>query len=162
NNNQIVAGRWYHLVVSQDATNFNFYINGKLRASRPAATTPFIPNGTGIRPENGVQGHGETMIGSLHDKSRTPFAGLIDDTAFYNYALSPKQVLIHYLNSTNVAPPEVTIQTARYNDKVVLTWSQGSLQSAPAVTGPYNDIPSATSPYTNTIGTSTFFRVKIQ
>jgi hypothetical protein len=43
----------------------------------------------------------------------------------------------------------------------IVTWSgPGALQSAPVVTGPYNDILGATSPYTNTAASEIYFRVR--
>jgi hypothetical protein len=36
-----------------------------------------------------------------------------------------------------------------FTNYVVLTWPNGILQDATNVTGPYQDVPGATSPYTN-------------
>ncbi|MBI3850428.1 MAG: hypothetical protein HY298_09085 [Verrucomicrobia bacterium] len=54
-----------------------------------------------------------------------------------------------------------TLAIARSGGNVVLTWwGGGVLQSAPAVTGPFTDIPGSTSPYTNApSGTAQFFRI---
>jgi hypothetical protein len=49
------------------------------------------------------------------------------------------------------------LSIARAGANVVLTF-QGTLQSAPSVTGPYVNVSGATSPYTNTPSASTFFR----
>jgi hypothetical protein len=47
--------------------------------------------------------------------------------------------------------------------KLVLTWPQGTLQSAGTVTGTYTDITGATSPYTNAIsGAQQYFRVRVR
>jgi len=59
-----------------------------------------------------------------------------------------------------VTPPSLIIQSS--GQAVILSWSTPafSLQSAPAVTGTYTNVPDATSPYTNTIsGPQQFFRL---
>ncbi|HEX4119812.1 MAG TPA: DUF2341 domain-containing protein [Verrucomicrobiae bacterium] len=56
----------------------------------------------------------------------------------------------------------VTINVRHSANSVILTWPEGTLQSAGAVNGPYSDIPAATSPYTNAVsGTEEFFRVHV-
>jgi len=56
-----------------------------------------------------------------------------------------------------------TISIEKVGNNVILTWPAGTLQQSSSVNGTYNDLPSATSPYTNTIsGPQQFFRVKVQ
>jgi hypothetical protein len=57
----------------------------------------------------------------------------------------------------------IPLHIRRDGANAILTWSDPTfvLQSAPAVTGTYTDVPGATNPYTNTIGASpTFFRLQ--
>ncbi|HTV63217.1 MAG TPA: hypothetical protein VMH30_11680, partial [Verrucomicrobiae bacterium] len=63
-----------------------------------------------------------------------------------------------------VASSTVTLTIQRSGNQVILTWPQGTLQSATQVAGPYNDVPDATSPYTNAVsGTQQqFYRVEVQ
>jgi hypothetical protein len=62
-----------------------------------------------------------------------------------------------------IVAPIVTLQSQMIDGQVVLTWTAGVLQSAPAVTGPYTDATGATSPYTNSAsGAQQFFRVRVQ
>jgi hypothetical protein len=57
----------------------------------------------------------------------------------------------------------VTLNIQHSGNSVILTWPEGTLQSAGVVTGPYSDIPAATSPYTNAVaGTQEFYRVRVQ
>ena len=49
------------------------------------------------------------------------------------------------------------------DNQLVLSWTNAgfSLQSAPAVTGTFTNLPGATSPYTNALtGAQQFFRLK--
>jgi len=64
----------------------------------------------------------------------------------------------------NVFLPDAT-QTivAKSGTDVVLSWPFGMLQSAPAVTGTYTNVPSATSPPTNApTQAGQFYRVQVQ
>jgi hypothetical protein len=158
NNNLLVAGKWYHLVVSDDLVNFNVYINGQLRSSFPVSGIPFIPNGDGIN-ENGTAGIGtglgNTVLGQRTDGAFNTFQGSIDDTAFYNYALTPQQVFNHYIDATLI-----TIQETGNN--MVLTWPVGVLQSSTNAAGPFFDVAGATSPRTNGVtGKASFWRVRV-
>lgn len=56
-----------------------------------------------------------------------------------------------------------TISIARSGNNLILTWPAGTLQQSTSVNGTYDDIPTATSPYTTAItGPQKFFRVKVQ
>ena len=55
---------------------------------------------------------------------------------------------------------QVALQTSGTN--LVLSWSTGTLQSAPAVTGPWTDLTGTNSPYTlSPVGNQNFFRAKV-
>jgi len=62
--------------------------------------------------------------------------------------------------SSSVPPPRLDFQLL--NNQLVLNWTNAgfNLQTAPAVTGPFTNLPAATSPYTNAlIGPQQFFRL---
>jgi hypothetical protein len=153
--NVMVPGQWYHLVVSDDGNRFNVYVNGELRSSFPVSGIAFIPNGDGVNGD-GTTGAGATVLGRRTDGAFNTFLGTMDETAFYNYALTPAQVKAHAagtvsLNITKTGP--ATVQIA---------WPVGVLQSATLVTGPYTDITGASSPYSHsTSGPPTFYRVRL-
>jgi PKD repeat protein len=66
-----------------------------------------------------------------------------------------------YIIVTNPAPVTITIQRA--GNQVQLTWTDGVLQSATVVTGPYTNITGAVSPYTvPSLEATRFFRVKVR
>jgi len=160
NSNLLVPNKWYHLVIADDQVNFYVYINGELRSSYPVSGILFIPNGTGINL-NGTPGIttglGNTVLGQRTDAQFGTFLGTLDETAFYNYALTPAQVQAHYAGSvwltiTQTGPTSVS-----------LAWPAGVLQSAPQASGTYTDVPGApTSPYThNSSGAPTYYRVRL-
>jgi hypothetical protein len=62
--------------------------------------------------------------------------------------------------SSSVPPPRLDFQTL--NNQLVLSWTNAgfNLQTAPAVTGPFTNLPAATSPYTNPLtAPQQFFRL---
>ena len=81
----------------------------------------------------------------------------MDDTAIYNYALSPQQVQLHYLGT-------VKLTVLKSGNNIILSWPTGTLLSSATLNGTYLPVGGATSPYTNTpaIGTKTFYRVQVQ
>ena len=156
NGNQIVPFKWYHVVITDDGTTFTVYVNGEARVSFPVSGDQFIPNGAGILP-NGTIGQGgfnNTVLGQRTD-ALFPYTGGIDDTAFYNYALSAQQVQLHYLN-------QVKLSFTTAQNKLILSWPVGTLLSSTNVTGPYTAVGGATSPYTNSAASQMFYRVRSQ
>jgi glucose/arabinose dehydrogenase len=86
-----VASRWRHVVVIFDSTNQRIreYVDGvgPLDDTDPWTNLP-IGNGTGL-----------VHIGRRGD-AVSPYAGLVDDVAIYNYALTPGQVSAHFAAGT--------------------------------------------------------------
>jgi hypothetical protein len=139
----IVANNWYYIVLQYDGSLFYIYVNGVRTAT--ASYDIFLPN------KNGA-----INLGWRSDNDWKPFAGTIDDVAFYNKALTPEQIQAHYLAT-------VRLSITRSGNNVILSWPFGALQSSPAVSGTYTNVPSVTSPLTNAIGVSAkYYRVKVQ
>ncbi len=93
------------------------------------------------------------------------FVGELDEIAIFNQTLSSNQlaglfnVAVTGINPN--APVTITIQPAGAGN-VTLTWPQGTLLQAPALTGPWTT-NAATSPYTTaTSGTQQFYKVIVQ
>jgi hypothetical protein len=153
--NLLVPGNWYHMVVSDDGVNFNVYLNGELRSSFPVSGIAFIPNGTGVNGD-GTTGGGATVIGRRTDGAFNAFLGTADETAFYNYALTPAQVQAHFAGSVRLTVAKTGATS------VQLSWPVGVLQSASNVKGPYSDVGGAVSPWSHTTTNSpAFYRVRI-
>lgn len=113
-------------------------------------------------------------IGLFND-GNFPFHGTIDEARIYAGTNSPNWIWAAYMNvasnsvfqtysslSTTVQPP-VVLSAQMLNGQLVLTWPQGTLQSASNVSGPYSNVVGATSPYTVTPSApAQFYRVKVQ
>jgi hypothetical protein len=88
------------------------------------------------------------------------FDGLMDEVAIFGSSLSTDQINQLYLAATSGLPEGISI--ARSGQNVVLSWSQGVLLEAPAVTGPWTTNSAATSPYPVPANQAKqFYRLKI-
>jgi hypothetical protein len=164
----VVANQWYYLTLVHDGTLFTLYVNGVAKASGTDpgfvqnGNVPLTPAGPATYNYNynttpGLPtGSGATVFGWRNPVDFQPFSGLMDDIAVYNKALTPAQIQNHFLNSTRLS-------IVKSGGNVVLSWPVGTLQAAGAASGVYTNVPSAVSPYTNTIsGTQLYYRVQLQ
>ena len=64
--------------------------------------------------------------------------------------------------AVTVGPPaKVAVQSVDGN--LILSWTQGVLQSADSITGPWGDVIGAASPYTNSLSAAqAFYRLRLQ
>jgi hypothetical protein len=153
-------GAWHMIAAGINRTNgtINFYVDGALLSS-----------GTGIVRDftnNADLNLGQFISGSF------PFHGLVDEARIRGDVSSSNWVWASYMtvaqNSTfeNYAPiasSAVTLTAQMIGGKLVLTWPNGTLQSAPVVNGQYSDLTGVTSPYTNTpSGPQQYYRVKVR
>lgn len=151
-------------------------------ASGTACSTPAVPTGLtatvngalAILDWNPVPGAtGYTVVRATSSTPYTPVAtGLATTTwtdtnrlvgVIYYYAVaadngcSQSGYSTYAFGSTNV-----TVGIRYSGSNVVVTWPEGTLQSAGTVTGPYRDVTNTPSLYTNTISeTRQFYRVRI-
>ncbi len=101
------------------------------------------------------------------------FHGIIDEARIRTGTNSPNWIWASYMTvasnsvfqtygsySTTVVNVKLNAQMS--GGQLMLTWSQGTLQSASSANGPYNDVVGATSPYAVTpTGPAQFYRVKV-
>jgi Concanavalin A-like lectin/glucanases superfamily len=89
-------------------------------------------------------------VGSTGNGWADAFAGLVDEVAIYNYALSANQVAGHYRAGT--LAPRLTIVPAG-GGNVTITWPYGTLLQSDNVTGPWTAVPgNPISPHTTSAG----------
>jgi uncharacterized repeat protein (TIGR03803 family) len=124
-------------------TNGNGFTN--LYSFTPSAPNPNQVNGDGAYPHGGLILSANTLYG----------------TAEYGGSSGAGTVFALALNNLILTPVPLNIQPA--GNAVVLSWTNPAfvLQSAPAVTGTFTNIPGATSPFTNFItDPQKFFRLQ--
>jgi hypothetical protein len=98
--------------------------------------------------------------------------GTIDEARVRHEVNSANWVWADYMtvaqNSTlesysSVTGSVVTLTYTRSGNNLILSWPQGTLQSATQVTGPYGDMTGVSSPYTAPlVGPQKYFRVRVR
>jgi len=97
---QIEEDQWAYLVGTYDGTTARFYVNGALVAE---TQTPYVPNMTYSFHIGAGSGPGGAPVYF--------FDGDVDEVAFYDYALTPDQVQLHYAAAMGSGtPPSITQQ----------------------------------------------------
>lgn len=110
-----------------------------------------LPNGSGSIATPIVD-QGEPLFIGTREDNTNHLNGDLAELVIFNAALSTNDIaaLERYFGAKYALPiglpPTLTIQP-QGNGVVRLEWSSGVLQSADQVTGPYVDVPNATSPY---------------
>ncbi len=143
-------GQWHHLVAIKDAEANTSYlwIDGVLDATLPDVG-PLSKNGQRM------------MIGENPDARNRYWHGLVDDVAVWNRPLLPAEIAKLYANGAGkplgtflpvvVERPQFTRVVRNANGTITVEWTGGgTLEAATSVSGPWNPVPNATSPYTFT------------
>jgi Concanavalin A-like lectin/glucanases superfamily/Immunoglobulin I-set domain len=138
-------GNWHLLTGVYDGNENLLYIDGALDSTAPATGT--ISGNTS-----------DVYLGGSPDYTGTAneeyFSGSICQAAFFTNALTAAQIQTVYEASSGAVP---AVSIAPVNGQVVITWNVGTLLSSTNVTGPYNPVLGATSPYTNTPSAAQMF-----
>ena len=138
---------WIHLAGTYDGTHWNLYRNGVQIAT--------VADAVGALPVSGA----EWAIGATGMGWGDFYTGQLDEVAIYGTALSAATVKAHYYVGQNGT---VRLSITRQGGVPTVTWPAGTLQQADAVTGPYTDLTSASSPYNPPVGPAKkFYRVRL-
>ncbi len=151
-------GQWHLVTAVVDRTDGNaqLYVDGN-QVTNGLALTDF--------PTNADMDLGQDNGNSFQ------YTGLMDEARIRSGLSSTNWIWADWMtvaensifeNYSTVSSPIVTLNIQYSGNSVILTWAEGTLQSASVVTGPYRDIPGATTPYTNTMSeTQQFYRVYV-
>lgn len=165
----IRAGQVYHVVAVFDGDNAGtngsliLYVNG-VEAGRAFGVGQLYNHTGDVRI-----GGGNGVIHTGENGELLTFDGVIDEVALYNTALPADRVAVHWAAGSGQAGPvdgaPVIHGVSVQNGVVTVVWSGGGiLQKADTPAGPFTDIPSAVSPYTEAVNPSGrgFFRVVVK
>ncbi len=159
-------GSWHMVTATVNQTNdtLAFFVDGQ---SAPIVSG--LPMNAGF-PDNESMYVGAFTNDSLHftgtiDEARI-HAGIDDSNwiwASYMTVASNNVFSTYSTISNNITLP-ITLTINVSGTNVILNWNAGTLQAAPAITGPYSNVPNATPPsYTNSpSGPLKFYRVQAQ
>jgi hypothetical protein len=155
----VSLNQWHLLTatVNRAGTSAALYVDGNPVASG-AAMSDF--------PTNNDVDLGRDTGGSFN------FLGSLDESRIHSGVESPAWVWASYMtvaatssfeSYSVVSDPTAALNIQSTNGNVMLTWPAGTLQSAPALTGPYADMTGATNPYTLApTAAQQFFRIRVQ
>jgi hypothetical protein len=156
----VSPGQWHLLaaVVDRAAGSARLFVDGVDATASGAIRTDFANTN-------------DVLLGRFAD-ANFGFHGQLDEVRIQAGTNSANWVWASYMtaaaNSTfenyaTVVSSAVTITYQVSGGNLLLTWSQGTLQSASQVSGPYADIPGATSGYSVPLsGAGKFYRVKVR
>ncbi len=159
------TNQWVYTTLTYNGTNLDLYVDG---ISIVSATEGYgQPSGANV-PALGL------IMGAQMPKEPPIFLGDfyeggMSHVAYYNYALSTSQITNHYYMGTKGAilppPPTPIISVQQSNMNITLSWTNGFLQQASSVNGPWTDVlpTNQVSPYaTLATNPSMFFRASNQ
>jgi hypothetical protein len=150
-------GDWHHLAFSADRAYLALYMDGV-----PVARTSYYPRGLEqpIMPQ--------ILIGVGDDVWSASLQGQIDELALWRRALRSDEIAAlyqagksgHPLTSISESPPipvppALTIKSV--DNGISVTWTYGTLSTAPTVDGPWIDRSWALSPFVEPIGSGPKF-----
>ena len=159
----VVSSSQWHLIsvaVDQAAGAGTIYLDGQ---AVPLASGSFYPGFTNVA---------ELFLGSFASPVTFGMQGFMDEARISGTTNSANWVWADYMtvaqNSTfesysAISSSTVTLTANKSGDNLILTWPQGTLQSAGVVNGNYTNITTATSPYSVPLsGAQQYFRVKVK
>jgi hypothetical protein len=153
-------GNWHHIAGVWDGRTGirTLYVDGFLDAN--ASLTGDIGVPTFAPTNNLVLGARDRSNDGSGTAIEAYFTGSLKDVRIYNYALDQAQV--RRAMAGLVVYPNVRLQIQQTGGNVTLTWSQGKLLQASAVTGPWTTNATATSPYTvPATAAQSYYRVQV-
>jgi hypothetical protein len=161
----VTFGQWHLLTGTMDGVNgaVHVYVDGLDQTINTGVDTAF-------QTTNYVR-CGSLLTGNPGATGNLYFNGLMDEPRIEDGVRAPAWVWASWATVAGgnfatygfVSLAPVTLRYQILNGQLVLSWTTGTLQSAPAANGPYNNVTGASSPCTNSLaGPEHFFRVKVQ
>jgi hypothetical protein len=145
-------GAWHQAAGIYDGANNYLYVDSSLAGSSAAT-------GDVVGDTNDVYLGGDPDFTAVGVNERY-FAGAVAQAAFFTNALTLTQIQATYQAAVAPSLPSLSVLNPGGN-QLELNWSYGTLQSATNVTGPYQDVPGASSPSAIlTTNAQQFYRVR--
>ena len=134
---------WHHVAMTYDtAVGVQFYVDGAVdNSGANSAGSWSWPAGQ------------EIELGLSHDNHWRAYDGLLDDVRIYNRQLTDTEVASVYntgaLVDSTALKMRLNFDSTNLALGITVTWqnTNATLQSSSAITGPWINMPSATSPY---------------
>ncbi|HOW68264.1 MAG TPA: PA14 domain-containing protein [Candidatus Paceibacterota bacterium] len=137
---------WHHIATIADGKSIKNYFDGVLVGTGGSVTANYGSSTYNVH----IGG------GGVYDATGNFFSGQFDEVAIFDKAIPADRIVAHYKagkeggEAPEEEPPVITGITLS-GGKITVEWTGGgTLQAAPTVLGPWQDVPGATSPYTFT------------
>jgi hypothetical protein len=159
-------GLWHHcaMVINRELEVVQLFVDGNEVYAQPLEADGVVLLGDLTDPNINTLTIGSDPTGTYGVAGQYD----IDDFALWSRPLAPDEIQTIYtlgqagmsFNNGSAPPPE-TLSVQRTTNGATITWTAGTLQSAPTVLGPWVPVPGATAPSYQYIssGTNVFFRV---
>lgn len=147
---------WHHVATIADGTSIKNYFDGVFMNQTSSTTGNYGSSTYNVH----VGG------GGAFDATGNHFTGEIDEVAIFQKAIPAERIAAHYRAGKEggvIETEEAEFTSATVSGgNLTLEWTGGgTLQTAPAVTGPWTDVAGATSPYsTPANAAAAFYQVK--
>jgi len=157
--NTLNDGNWHHLAFLVDrAGDVSTYLDGQKVHTKSIAGLAFDLN-TGLSVDLGQAQGNYAVAGDFQ----------MDDLGVWRRVLTEYDAQAIYVVGQNYgrsfdtdAPPEIRVEIERAPGGALVKWSNGTLESADSVGGPWSAVAGATAPSYNvtTSGAATYYRLK--
>jgi len=145
------SNQWIFVAAAYDGQDITIYEGSETNAATLISTTPTVTN-------INLGSNAALYIGNRQDRQRS-LDGWLDDVRFYIGAASAS--FIEGIRTQAFIPPAINIRGSGTN--ITLSWPSGTLQSAPELSGPWQDLPGVSSPYSPPpVADQQFYRVRLQ
>jgi hypothetical protein len=152
---------WYNYTRTFPAGRYNVYAglshgDGPASATRMAATLSTVTGGTATTvgtfdaPATGGWGNNALVPLKASNTDTTPLAVELSGSKTLRFQTGNGDFDFILFSPVAAEPPTITSIVRNANGSVTITYSGGTLQAAPAITGPFTDVAGATSPFTFT------------
>ena len=155
----VTAGAWHMLTAAIDRAGgkATLYVDGAAVQSGNVLTD--FPNNTTL--DLGTLPDGSFHLNGLMDEARIAAGVNSDNWIWATYATVAQNSTFESYSA--ISSSAVTLTANKSGNNLILTWPQGTLQSAGVVNGTYTNITTATSPYSVPLsGAQQYFRVKVK
>ena len=154
-------GQWHLLEAAVNRTNatVSFYVDGLPVAAVAGSVQSGFTNVEDLNLGRFVDG--AFGMHAVLDEARVQRGNSSSNWVWADYmTVAQNNSLETY---SPIVSSAVTLTFTVSGGNLILTWPQGTLQSAGSVTGTYGDLPSATSPYSVPLtGPQQFYRVRVR
>jgi putative NADPH-quinone reductase len=158
---KIITGQWTYVTVTYDGTTHTItaYVNG-VPSNSKGVTLATADIDSGSNPLHFLLGRQNHFDGTVAGDGVG--TNIVARIRVHDAVMSEAEVLAQF-EAEKLQFNPVTLQYERSGSDLILTWSQGILESADEVNGVYTPVIGATSPYTSAVtGDRKFFRVLVQ